>query len=501
MKTEHIELLQRLEGYAPDEPTAFPFSERLARENGWSPSYARRVIHEYKRFAFLAVAAGHPVSPSDEVDQAWHLHMLYTRAYWTDFCAEVLRTPLHHQPTKGGGEERGKFHDWYHRTLESYRRFFNMEPPSDIWPAAERRFGEDIHFVRVNEVRNWIIPKPTSLSRLRNLGALALNRPGQRWPWGASVAALAICGAGCGAVLSNSASLNDYGGQNFLAAFLLLWAGIHGAAALLRVWLRNSPAGDRDDFGELDSYAVAFLSGGGSRTFDAAIAKLVHGGVLTLDPAEARLRRSGPLPDDSGPFERAIHEMVPADAGASIAEVRKQVQPLLTVFADGLTGRGLWLSTAQSVDAVTFPLLLALLVPAIGWIQVLNNGLQGNSMNSLSGWCMASLFVALAGFARRPRRSRQGDRVLAELKERHTSLHSIQPQGEVGAASGAVPLAVGLFGLGVLGEIAAADLAQALHSKRDSNGCGGGCGGDGDSGGCGGGCGAGCGGGCGGCGG
>ena len=501
MKTEHIELLQRLEGYTPDEPTAFPFSERLARENGWSPSYARRVIHEYKRFAFLAVTAGHPVSPSDEVDQAWHLHMLYTRAYWTNFCAEVLRTPLHHQPTKGGREERGKFHNWYQRTLESYRQFFNMEPPSDIWPSAERRFGEDIHFVRVNEVRNWIIPKPASLSRLSHLGASLLNRPIQRWPWGASVAALAICGAGCGAVLSNSPSPSDSGGQNFLATFLLLWVGIHGAAALLRFWLRNSPVGERDDFGELDSYTIAFLSGGGGRTFDAAIANLVHSGVLTLDPAGARLKRSGPLPDNSGPFERAIHEMVPSDSATPVAEVRKQVQPLLTIFADGLKRRGLWLSTTESLNAVTFPLILALLVPAIGWIQILNNRLPGHPMNSLSGWCMASLFVALVAFARRPRRSRQGDQLLGELRQRHASLRNSQTQGEVGATSSAVPLAVGLFGLGVLGETEAADLKQALQSKRDSNGCGGGCGGGGDSGGCGSGCGAGCGGGCGGCGG
>ena len=31
---------------------------------------ARRVIREYKRFTFLAMEAGHPVTPSDPVDQA-----------------------------------------------------------------------------------------------------------------------------------------------------------------------------------------------------------------------------------------------------------------------------------------------------------------------------------------------------------------------------------------------------------------------------------------------
>jgi hypothetical protein len=57
------------------------FAARLARENGWRPAQAARVIEEYRRFCFLAVTAGHPVTPSDAVDQAWHLHLTYTRDY------------------------------------------------------------------------------------------------------------------------------------------------------------------------------------------------------------------------------------------------------------------------------------------------------------------------------------------------------------------------------------------------------------------------------------
>ena len=97
MNTEHLELLNRLEAWSLDDSTAvFPFSERLARDNDWSLDYARRVIREYKRFAFLAIVSGHPVTPSDQVDQAWHLHLLYTRCYWDDFCGEILGKPLHH---------------------------------------------------------------------------------------------------------------------------------------------------------------------------------------------------------------------------------------------------------------------------------------------------------------------------------------------------------------------------------------------------------------------
>ncbi len=62
-------LWERLRDYPIDDPGAgFPFSRRLARENGWSPDYAARVILEYKRFLYLCAEAGHPVTPSDEVD-------------------------------------------------------------------------------------------------------------------------------------------------------------------------------------------------------------------------------------------------------------------------------------------------------------------------------------------------------------------------------------------------------------------------------------------------
>lgn len=46
------------------------FAARLARENRWDAAHAERVIGEYKRFCYLAMTAGHLVTPSDAVDQA-----------------------------------------------------------------------------------------------------------------------------------------------------------------------------------------------------------------------------------------------------------------------------------------------------------------------------------------------------------------------------------------------------------------------------------------------
>ncbi|MGF2075510.1 glycine-rich domain-containing protein, partial [Enterococcus casseliflavus] len=90
--------------------------QRLARENGWKLEFTRRVVAEYKRFIFLAIVAGHAVTPSQQVDQAWHLHLLYTRSYWDDFCGQVLGLRIHHGPTQGGSAEQAKYRDWYDRT-------------------------------------------------------------------------------------------------------------------------------------------------------------------------------------------------------------------------------------------------------------------------------------------------------------------------------------------------------------------------------------------------
>ena len=146
---------------------ALPFSARLARDNGWSPAFAARAVEEYRKFCFLAAHAGHPVTPSDEVDQVWHLHLTYSRHYWDALCRDTLEQPLHHEPTQGGSAENRKFHDWYDKTLESYRCHFG-EPPKDLWPAARERFHEGNDFVRINR-RDVVTIDRTLLKR----GALA----------------------------------------------------------------------------------------------------------------------------------------------------------------------------------------------------------------------------------------------------------------------------------------------------------------------------------------
>jgi hypothetical protein len=139
---------------------ALTFAARLARENGWTAAYSARVVTEYKRFCFLAATAGHAVTPSDAVDQAWHLHLTYSRDYWERFCPSVLGRALHHEPTDGGPGQLELYFEQYAATLKSYERVFGQVAPEDLWPKAAKRLFDDPRARRVHPREGFIIPRP-----------------------------------------------------------------------------------------------------------------------------------------------------------------------------------------------------------------------------------------------------------------------------------------------------------------------------------------------------
>lgn len=63
--------------------------------------------------------------------------MTYTQSYWQQLCKELLKTELHHHPSKGGLEETEKHIQWYRQTLDAYEQTFSEKAPDDIWPGPE----------------------------------------------------------------------------------------------------------------------------------------------------------------------------------------------------------------------------------------------------------------------------------------------------------------------------------------------------------------------------
>jgi uncharacterized protein (TIGR04222 family) len=542
----HVELWRRIEGFQLDSAeAALPFSARLARENNWSTTYAQRVITEYKRFTFLAVAAGHPVSPSEDVDQAWHLHLTYSENYWKVFCPEILGKPFHHQPTKGGVTERHKFEDWYARTLESYEKFFGAPPPDDIWPTPETHRKEKHLFIRVDRERNWIIPKPRlpknlawsavplagrlgvrkftipihalqTLKRTTSDGARTIlsaanstiqgiRQSNRRFHISATllaslglIALLLFCN---GAMLANSANVFDWRGPDFLIFYIILFAVTLGLALLLRSSLRRPGPIEPVNIPELDGYATAFLNSGKILTVNTAIANLVRQGAVQI--ARNRLTGVESRPEFSHELEQHIFAAAYGPSGNSIANVRSSAKAYVAKIAGELQELGLVLTNAQARKAILLPLMLALIAIAIGIIKIAIGLDRGKPVGFLVALCFFGFIISLIALARPPRRTRLGDAVLRKLQERHTGTRYLgRKVSTVSAAEFATFL--GLFGMTALAGTAYSDLRKSLQpasavnagSSCGGSSCGGSCGSS-----CGGSCGGGCGGGCGGCGG
>ena len=486
--TENQALWARLEAFDLNESGAsLSFEARLSRDNGWSLDFAARVIDEYKRFVFLACAANHPVTPSEEVDQVWHLHLCYTRSYWDDLCGEVLGMPLHHGPTRGGREEGAKFEDWYARTLGAYREAFDEEPPGDIWPSASIRFGEAAHFRRVNVKRNWVIAKP----QVRN------------WKLApASIAILIL--AGCG-----TASTKGNGGWNVLnwssGEFLALFWSLCALLIPLALWKRKSqllPDDSNFPTQTLDAYALARLASAGSLPVDVALAALHFNGFLEISERGGIRRLHSGAP--THPFEREVWTRIGTSNRLSL--VRSMLFDAPQIFDSALENHGLMTSAAARLSAVIWPVATGLGLIGLGATKMLGDG-RFDWMPTVS---MGAILVGVLCFTfdESARLTKRGKRWLQQLRvdERARSITS-QPQ-----TSAQLARRVALLGYEKLDAFGLVDVRRALmpspnpasansnsgsggssgdsgsssgncdssSSDGGSSGCGGGCGGGGD---------------------
>ena len=144
MKYEEDRLWQALAAMRIEaEGAAITFAAKLARDTGWTQARAAAVIEEYRRFLYLAATEREPVSPSEAVDRAWHLHLTYSRHYWEMLCGGILGRPLHHDPNPGGAAEDARHADQYARTLDVYERVFESPAPASVWPRPVSEASHD----------------------------------------------------------------------------------------------------------------------------------------------------------------------------------------------------------------------------------------------------------------------------------------------------------------------------------------------------------------------
>lgn len=522
---EEMALRERLEHFDLDVPNShLKFSERLARENNWTIRHARRVIVEYKRFLELAVTAGHTVTPSDDVDQAWHLHMVYTRSYWEELCQEVLRQPLHHGPTKGGQRERDRYEDLYAKTKESYCRIFGESPPADIWPESEERFRQSIQSVRVDRGRNWVIPKP-AIAQVAGACTLAS-------------APLAVVGTD----ILLGAGLFDADGSTFLLFYLILFAIALTIGFMLRSRLRKDPGmGQVPPSPEKVGWAAsAVLAGGYNRAVMAVIARLRSEGRVNLvknklvadvkfaqglatptqsagwSPASATpataAKTIGDTQEDLAILNSAEKLICAKESGIKIDKFAKSLHSELNRTSIFLEQLDLWSSSGERLSrglATAGPLGFLFL---IGLARCFLGVTRDRPIGFLVLLLVVTGIACIAFLASFPRRTKLGDHSVQQLQAKYPKSNNGKDLDRDKNSQTAdynpvmdAPFRMGLYGAAFMSGSAIGDDAAFYNMLKTQSGSmpggdggavfnGGGCRGDGGGD-------AGCGGGCGGCGG
>jgi hypothetical protein len=107
--------------------------KNLATKQGWKRSLALQAVFEYKKFVYLGVVSDFIVTPSQIIDQVWHQHILFSKAYRT-FCTDVIEYDFDHHPELlSHAAETEVYQSQYLDTLHLYQHEFGRLPPEAIW--------------------------------------------------------------------------------------------------------------------------------------------------------------------------------------------------------------------------------------------------------------------------------------------------------------------------------------------------------------------------------
>jgi len=136
------------------------FSDHLVVENGWTSSFAKRAIREYKKFIYLCAVSDRNLVPSDIVEQVWRLHLTDTRHYWGTFC-KIIGKQIHHNPVGENNSENDKSIANYKYTKTLYKEEFRRFPKPEIWPASTDPLSLSPKMERVDLGKFLVLQKPT----------------------------------------------------------------------------------------------------------------------------------------------------------------------------------------------------------------------------------------------------------------------------------------------------------------------------------------------------
>ena len=414
------------------------FLGKLMREQGWSRSKARAAIAEYRKFCFLAVCSGHPVTPSEEVDQVWHLHLTYTIDYWNRFCPQVLGMSLHHEGTDGKPATRSQHRNGYSETLASYQRWFGV-PPEEFWPASALRFAPATNYRWVDRRTHWVIARP--------------RLPQWRHEFLALLALIVAPPA-----LAFGLDPFEWSGPEFLGLYIvLLIVAFFGA----RLWRKRlCDTGQEGSAMGLDSLQIAYLNGGESRVIDAGVAELMADDVLRWEGGKFVRGSRSPSTDS---LRNLLQVLMARQDGTKRPKPKWQFEPI----RQALVSRGLLLDSAAEWRARLMPALVMLAVTVFGIMKVVTGMSRGKPIGFLAFLCIMAVLATIAFAKARVDRSRAGDEAMERLQSEHASVTRAPQDNNLG-------LAVALIGTTALAGTAYAGYYEARAASGggdSSSGC------------------------------
>ena len=441
----------------------------------------------------LTQVAGQAVSPSPDVDEAWHLHLTRT-VHYEAFCGTVFGKFLHHEPAKPG--EGARRRDLYRDTLAAYRAQFGFRAPAVIWPAP----GKAVE-AQLGHSPSWRVP--FELQRGHRLAVVAIL--------GAVAVALALRNLGLLDPLQQIPPFTFLG----LACLVTLasgWLGLRGGVPPARSTRRDV----------LEPYEVAWFSGGAERMAMTAIVLLTERRILLPPgkPSERGARPPIPLnatvePRCVHPAEVACLSVAAADSGVRFTAACHAMQPVADQVERRLVAAGIAADTGSLPVRRALALLAMIVLLVVELERIFHAFGTPHRIGLLVMLALAGAAVTVVLARRRRLASPRAERVLRPLR---LTAGAYRRTPRVGSALA--------FGVALVGGAAMADdlrfdglkqqvdmggvmLAKRAASKKGSgdSGCSscssctsgdGGSGGSGDGGGGGSSCGSSCGSGCGG---
>jgi hypothetical protein len=113
--------------------TCASFEDNLRKRGDWTDASASRITEMYRKFLYLKALSAKPVTPSEAIDMAWHLHLQFSADYRA-LCDAVGRDIPH--LTRLGKTELEQAYETGRALFEAE---FDRAPDRDLWPSGKDR--------------------------------------------------------------------------------------------------------------------------------------------------------------------------------------------------------------------------------------------------------------------------------------------------------------------------------------------------------------------------